>query len=502
MKKAQQEKKRSPDALQENNTKDTEKSTDKYKKMGFKCGLEIHQQLDTHNLFCACPSIVHDTHPQQVATRRLRAVVGETGSIDAAASHEQEKGLEFVYDACEKSHCLVELDEEPPQPINKDAVEIALIVCKMLHCEIVDEIQIMRKTVIDGSNVSGFQRTALIGMDGYIETSQGKVYVPTVCLEEEAAKRIRGTADKQTHFRLDRLGVCLLEIATDASIKTPEHAQECAEQLGMILRSTKRVKRGIGTIRQDVNVSIKGGVRVEIKGFQELRSIPAVIQHEVARQSKAIEKKTTLVSEVRKAEPDNTTSFLRPMPGAARMYPETDVLPITITKKWLDTLNIPILLSEQKKVLQEKYKLEAGVINDIIKRNIDIEKYVQKHPQLEPKFIAATLTQTTTEIVRKEKIPLEAFSDEVYDEVLEYANSGKITKDAVGEVLVKKTKGEKINLSEYATISDAEIEKAVAQLIKEKPGLNMGGYMGLLMAKFKGKIDGKKASAAVGKMLR
>ncbi|MBU1703803.1 MAG: Glu-tRNA(Gln) amidotransferase subunit GatE, partial [Nanoarchaeota archaeon] len=235
-----------------------------YAKIGFRCGIEIHQQLETHKLFCSCPSLVNDTHPVDLKIiRKLRPSAGETGEIDKAALHEMKKGKYFVYEACSSSSCLVELDEEPPHKVNKQALDTALIVARLLNANIVDEIQFMRKTVVDGSNTSGFQRTALVATDGYIDTSLGKVGIPVLCLEEEAAKKIEQD-DYSVTYRLDRLGVALLEIATDASIKTPDHAKEVASKLGMILRSTERVKRGLGTIRQDVNISIKGGARTEV----------------------------------------------------------------------------------------------------------------------------------------------------------------------------------------------------------------------------------------------
>jgi len=470
-----------------------------YEKLGFKCGIEIHQQLETHNLFCNCPSIVHDKDAKAVAKRKLKAVVGETGEIDVAAAHEQKKAKQMVYEGGEKSYCLVELDEEPPHSINREAVEIAIQVAKTLNMELVDEIQVMRKTVIDGSNVGGFQRTALIGLNGYIDTSKGKVPIPLLCIEEEAAKKIRNEDKDALTYRLDRLGVCLIEVSTDASIKDADHAKECAEKLGMILRSTRKVKRGIGTIRQDVNVSIKGGVRVEIKGFQDLKSIPKVVDYEIKRQSAAVKKGEKLNKEVRKAEPDMTTSFMRPMPGGARMYPETDILPFVISKELYDSIEIPELLSDKKEDLAKKYKLDQGIIKEIVKNGINFEDVVLKNKNVDPKFIATVLVQIPKEIKRKDGIDVSA---DALSEVLGYLNDGKIPKDVVQDVLVKLGSGKKINLDDYKGVDDSDLEKEIGKIIKEKPGLNMGGYMGLVMAKFKGKVDGKKASQIIQKLLK
>ncbi|MCB9358819.1 Glu-tRNA(Gln) amidotransferase subunit GatE [Candidatus Woesearchaeota archaeon] len=469
-----------------------------YGKLGFKCGLEIHQQLDTHNLFCNCPSIVHDENPTVEVHRKLKAVVGETGNIDIAAAAEQEKDKRMNYQGCEKSYCLVELDEEPPHSINNEAVEIALQVSKMLNCDIVDEIQIMRKTVIDGSNVSGFQRTALIGIDGHIETSRGNVKIETLCLEEEAAKKA-GTDKDSTSYRLDRLGVCLLEIATDASIQDAEHAKECAEILGMMLRSTGKAKRGIGTIRQDVNVSIKGGARVEIKGFQDLKSIPKVIDYEIGRQLKEIKKGKKLTKEVRKAEPDMTTSFLRPMPGGARMYPETDVLPLEINEGMLKAIKVPELISEKKKDLEDKYGLDQGFVNDIIKKGFDFDALVKKYKKLDAKFIASILVQMPKELKRKSSLDVDSLSEADFEEILTYAE--KVPKNVVPELIEKKVLGEKISVGDFKGVDDSEIDAFVEKIVKDKPGLNMGGYMGLVMKQFAGKVDGKKASEILKKYI-
>ena len=238
-----------------------------YENLGFKCGLEIHQQLEGKKLFCECSTLNSDAEPDVKFERRLRAVAGETGEIDIAAKHEMQKGKKFIYEADSADTCLVEYDEEPPHELNKEALETAMKVALLLNAKIVDEIQIMRKTVVDGSNVSGFQRTALVATDGYIDTSLGRIGIPTICLEEEAAQKLE-EKDNYMRYRLDRLGIPLIEIATDSNIKDSEHAKETAAYIGMVLRSVEGVKRGLGTIRQDVNVSISKGARTEIKGFQ------------------------------------------------------------------------------------------------------------------------------------------------------------------------------------------------------------------------------------------
>ncbi|MGV8086619.1 MAG: Glu-tRNA(Gln) amidotransferase subunit GatE [Candidatus Woesearchaeota archaeon] len=259
-----------------------------YSKIGLKAGLEIHQQLDTKKLFCSCPSIIRDDAPDNTIRRILRASAGETGQVDVAASAEMEKKKTFQYEYYTDSNCLVELDECPPNAMNNDALDLVLQFALMTNSEVVSQIHVMRKTVVDGSNTTGFQRTALIARNGVLnlELSNSEtltVGVDTLCLEEDAARIIKRDKD-QDIYRLDRLGIPLIEIATAPDMHTPSEVKEVAAFIGMLLRSTGKVKRGLGTIRQDVNVSVAGGERAEIKGVQDLKLIDMVVELEALRQ--------------------------------------------------------------------------------------------------------------------------------------------------------------------------------------------------------------------------
>ena len=465
-----------------------------YEKLGFRCGLECHQQLEGKKLFCSCPTLNSDKEPDIKVERRLRAVAGETGDVDVAAEFEMTKNKKIMYEASSEDVCLVETDEEPPHEMNKKALETAIKIALLLNARIVDEIQVMRKTVIDGSNVSGFQRTALVAMDGCIKTADDSIVkIPTICLEEEAAQKLEEDSDF-VGYRLDRLGIPLIEIATDASIKSPEHAKEAAAYIGMVLRSVENVKRGLGTIRQDVNISIEKGARTEIKGFQELKSIPKVIEYEVKRQLESIKQEKKLSKEVRKAEPDFTTSFLRPLPGAARLYPETDCMPVKIDKNYIDELkkSLPKLLTEKVEDFEKKYELPKGMGKELI--GTEFEQLVEKL-KLEPLIIAKTIINTPNEIKRK-------LQTKDFEEILSYYAQGKIAKEAIADLLEKKALGEKIDLSQFKPILEEDLEKEIKKIISEKPGLNAGAYMGLIMAKHRGKIDGKILMEILNKLLK
>ena len=465
-----------------------------YKSLGFKCGLEIHQQLEMKKLFCDCPSLVNDPNePDIVLKRRLRASMGELGEIDEAAKFEQSKNKEFIYEACSSSSCLVEYDEEPIKPINKEALEAALELALLLNMESVDEVHVMRKVVVDGSNVSGFQRTMLIATGGYVETSKGKVRIDTLCLEEEAAKKIN-TTEKTVTYRLDRLGVPLLEITTAPDIVEGEHAKEVASILGMILRSTGRVKRGIGSIRQDINLSIKGFPRIELKGFQDLRNIPKVIENEVKRQLKDSPKK----GEVRKVNSDGTTTFLRPMPGADRMYVETDHPTIEITKNMLSKIVIPELITEKVIILEKKFCLRHEIAQEVIERDIDLDSLSKVYKNIEPKVIADILIEIPKEIKSRFKIDSE-IKKGFMDKVLDNLNKGNISKDSVIEILVDHCNGKEVNFNDYRKVSDKEIENEIKKIINNKKDLSPNAVMGIIMSKYKGKVEGKKVFELINK---
>src|SRR3990167_7459652 len=154
-----------------------------YKKIGLKCGLEIHQQLNTKKLFCDCPSVLRNEVHDFFVKRKLHAVAGESGEVDVAAKYQTSLDKSFIYEGYKNTNCLVELDESPPTLLNGESLKIALQVALLLNAKIFPLTQIMRKTVVDGSNTSGFQRTVMIARDGFIETQSGRVGIASICLE-------------------------------------------------------------------------------------------------------------------------------------------------------------------------------------------------------------------------------------------------------------------------------------------------------------------------------
>ncbi|MCX6742480.1 MAG: Glu-tRNA(Gln) amidotransferase subunit GatE [Candidatus Pacearchaeota archaeon] len=490
-----------------------------YQKIGLKSGLEIHQQLDTHKLFCLCPSVLKQSEPDMIVKRKIKAVTGETGKIDEAAAFEQAREREFEYEFYKDANCLVELDESPPHTINHEALKIALQIALLLNCEMYPIVQVMRKTVIDGSNTSGFQRTVLIAHNGFIETSQGKVGIDYVMLEEDAARPAQAAVSSEgvdepgfessKRYKLDRLGIPLVEIATAADLHSAEQIKEAAMKIGEILRACK-VKRGIGTIRQDVNVSIKGSERVEIKGFQDPKMMIRTIDLEIERQQKCIKEKSCK-KEVRKANPDGTTIFLRPMPGAARMYPETDLSLIEISNEFIKEIKkeLPRLKEEISLELKEQ-GLNPELTKLILAENKLEEFKALLQTADKPNLAAKLLVLLPKEISSHEKIPMEEVNEKINIDVIETVFQeivkGKVPESAAKQIMIDIIHGKNLNniIKEMVSQSSSSenIENDVQDIIKSKSGLTLNAYMGLVMAKFRGKVDAGKVMEILKKYVK
>jgi Glu-tRNA(Gln) amidotransferase subunit E-like FAD-binding protein len=279
----------------------------------------------------------------------------------------------------------------------------------------------------------------------------------------------------------------LIEIATGPDISSPEEAKEVAAKIGMILRSTGACKRGIGTIRQDINLSIKGGARVEIKGFQDLRSIVKIIDYETERQLKLLQADKKVEQEVRKAEDDFTTSFLRPMPGADRMYPETDIPTIIPELEGIASIKT---IDEKIKELASDFKLSHELAKEIVEQEIDFIKLVREFAKLQPRFIADIVINAPKEIKARFKKDIDVLE---HLDVLARANKNDIPASAVFELLANIAQGEAPDFDKYKGMADDELEHEIKKLINDNKEAPINALMGLLMAKHRGRIDGKKA---------
>lgn len=610
------------------------------------CGIEIHQQLDTHKLFCSCRSELSEDG-KGAYYRRLRPTTGESGEIDRAALTQFQKGMGYRYQISDDVSCLVELDEEPPHDADRDAMDTVLTFASMVGSRIADEVHFMRKIVVDGSNTSGFQRTALIGTGGSIEVNGRSISVLSVCLEEDAARKME-TSDGEITYRLDRLGIPLIEIATGPDIRSPEEAMEVALRIGTLLRATKKVKRGIGTIREDLNISIPGGSRIEIKGVQELRLLPLYVENEILRQQMLLrirdilkERNTECVvtdikdvtqifkdcpskvirsalsvkgkvmavglpgfagvmngedgklrlgsemaqrartkgvkgifhsdelpgygieqnfvdglrkklgikgefgafaicaadedravkaltaaaeranealqgvpEETRDPMPDGTSKYSRPLPGADRMYPETDVPPITITEEKLNSIRncLPELPEEIEARLIRDHKINHQQARQLVRQG---DEHIFQRISKEFKMTAAaatTLLNTFPEMER-EGCDMSMISEDGVIEVFSMLSRSEFSKEALPSVFREVAKGTSPKKAAahlgLQSMSDSEalriIEGVVNErmdFVREKGMGSVGPLMGPVMEALRGKVDGKVASDLLQKAIK
>jgi glutamyl-tRNA(Gln) amidotransferase subunit E len=606
-----------------------------YEALGLVAGLEIHQQLDTATkLFCACPT---DRREPEAATRRftryLHPTRSELGEVDEAAVEESRVDREFEYLAYD-STCLVEADEEPPGRLDGEALEVAMEIAALLDASVVDQLHVMRKIVVDGSNTTGFQRSALLARDGEVETEHGVVGIEDLLLEEESAARIAETASG-VRYGLDRLGVPLVEIGTRPDISSPAEARAAAARIGMLLRSTGAVKRGLGTIRQDVNVSIAEGARVEIKGVQDLDGIESIVRNEARRQDALVdlaaalrerdaavgdpvdvgdvfadtdsgviggalssggrvlavrlagfdglvgreiqpdrrlgtefadhakrhgaggvfhtdelpaygvteaeveslraavgagdddavalvaddpgtaelaaeavaERARTAVEgvpeETRGANDDGTTRYLRPLPGAARMYPETDVPPVEPDPTDVET---PELLTDRADRYAADLGLDAGLAEQVAfsPRMPLFESVVADG--VDPTLAATTLESTLTEL-RRHDVAVDRLTDDHLRESLLLVEDGGVPREGLDDLLRTLaghpglTAAAAVEEAGLGGVSDEEVREQVRAVVERNEQQvreeGMGAFsalMGECMGALRGKADGDTVS--------
>jgi len=483
-----------------------------YKKLKMKAGLEIHQQLDTkHKLFCNCSADFEQKKIKTEVTRRQHPVASELGEVDAAVQYEFFRDRVFSYQIVPEETCLVELDEEPPHDINHEALRIAIEIALLLDCDIPSEIHVMRKTITDGSNTGAFQRTMVVGMNGWLKYGNKKIGIMHVSLEEDAAAIVKEEGGEVT-YRLSRLGIPLVEIGTGIlEGYTPEQVQEIAYLIGIICRSTGKVKHGIGSIRQDVNVSVKNGPRVEIKGVQELSLLSKVIKKEVERQLELLKTSKKVVHETRAANPDGTTRFTRPLPGAARMYPETDIVPITINPKRVKKIVSELPEPWTKKLARFKRKMKLS--NDLAVQIITsdylqmFEKIMKKCPRLNATVVSNVFTSTLKELSRK-KVDVNKLEEKHLMSIFSALAKKKIVKESIPELLVNFVENPDESLLEatkrlnLVILKKAELRKIIKQLVADSPSTPKEKLYGIAMSRVRGRADPQEVMKLVSTLIK
>ncbi len=273
----------------------SETTPEDYARLGMKSGLEIHQQLATRKkLFCRCPVIrpYCEEYDAEIL-RHMRPTLSELGEYDGTALMEFKTKKEIIYQIRQETICTYEMDDTPPFELNQEALDIALEVTMLLGCNLVSEVHIARKQYLDGSIPTGFQRTTILGVDGSIPYKGRRIGIRQLGLEEDACREVSDVGHVRT-YRTDRLGFALIESVTYPDMKTPQEVAEVAQLLRRLVRATGKMHTGIGAGRQDVNVSIEGGQRVEIKGVSRIPLIPLLVHNEAYRQAALLDIKAEL----------------------------------------------------------------------------------------------------------------------------------------------------------------------------------------------------------------
>jgi glutamyl-tRNA(Gln) amidotransferase subunit E len=255
-----------------------------YDAVGFMSGLEVHQQLDTcEKLFCRCPAGHYTTTHDGEVLRHMRPTLSELGEYDGTALMEFKTKKEIVYLLNRDNVCTYEMDDTPPFLVNQEAIDITIELCLMMHMDVIDEVHIARKQYLDGSIPTGFQRTAIVGVNGWLPFKGRRLTVTHVSVEEDSSREVRSKGHRIV-FRTDRLGMPLSETVTGAELRDPGEVRDAILLCGLVARSTRRVRVGIGAAREDVNVSVRGGDRVEIKGVPRAAYAPKLVHNEAVRQ--------------------------------------------------------------------------------------------------------------------------------------------------------------------------------------------------------------------------
>ncbi|MDX9942351.1 MAG: Glu-tRNA(Gln) amidotransferase subunit GatE [Bacteroidales bacterium] len=275
-----------------------------YDRIGFMSGLEVHQQLDTkRKLFCRCPcGIYHgpDDYDAEVI-RHMRPTLSELGEYDGTALMEFKTRKEIIYRIKNATTCTYEVDDTPPFPLNREALDIAIQISLLKKLNIVGEVHITRKQYLDGSIPTGFQRTAIIGVEGEIELPHKKIRLIQLSLEEDSCREVSDIGHTRI-YRTDRLGMPLIETVTYPDMVNPDEVAEACQFIRFLNRSTGKVRTGMGAARQDVNVSCRGGSRVEIKGVAHIKWIPELTHIEAFRQWALLHVREQLLQRVKKPE--------------------------------------------------------------------------------------------------------------------------------------------------------------------------------------------------------
>src|SRR6056297_1302379 len=382
-----------------------EAKTADYERIGFKSGLEVHQQLKTkEKLFCRCPAGIYHSNDNYDAEviRHMRPTLSELGEYDGTALMEFKTKKEIIYRINNETACTYEIDDTPPFKINKEALEKALEISLLCKLNIVGEVHITRKQYLDGSIPTGFQRTAILGVEGEIPLKNKKVRLIQLSIEEDSCREISDIRHTRI-YKTDRLGMPLIETVTYPDMLTPDELKEAAEYIRFLNRSTGKVRTGSGAGREDVNVSCKGGTRVEVKGVSYNKLIPELSHNEAFRQWALLNIRKKLKDKIK----DPSKWKIQHQEIDYRDY-DLKYEPITtglIDKYRIIAVNLPGFQSILSHFTQPE-KIFANEISDRLKVIACLEEPNMVHSEeLEPKVILENFNKLNLFLMQIKKMP-------------------------------------------------------------------------------------------------
>lgn len=440
-----------------------------------KIGLEIHVPLNTQQkLFCSCPTNYYE--------------VGEP-NINTCPVCTGMPGIK-------------------PYPLNYSALEAAIMVAQLLDCKVVlENIFVKRKHYNYPDLPSGYQRTSEpVGKDGKLNG----VGIWEVHLEEDP-----GRYDLKTGYvDYNRSGVPLLEIVTAPDMKTPEDVRNFMRELTNLLKYTERIIDVGGVMRADVNISIEGGAKVEIKNINSVAGAFKAIQYELVRQKNMLSRGAVIRQETRGFnEKTMVTTSMRVKETAAdyRYIPDPDIPPLQFEDKLIEGILLPETPQLRKKRLIEKYGVREDYAQTMVKDKdvADLFEQVMVAGKLKSELASMWICREVLRQLNYRSIELNEsrLNTSIMVELLELVQSNNITENVGKKILERvidsgespKAVVEKEGLGRIS--SKDELSTVVAEVLKENPqaiaDYKNGGekalnyLMGQVMKKMKGRADSK-----------
>ncbi|MFX1584843.1 MAG: Asp-tRNA(Asn)/Glu-tRNA(Gln) amidotransferase subunit GatB [Promethearchaeota archaeon] len=460
-------------------------------------GLEVHIQLTNlrTKLFCSCNSDYRDAEPN---THLCPICVGLPGTLPV---------------------------------INNKAIEFATKLALGLNCQINKVMYFFRKNYFYPDLPKGFQISQYNKAGGKAFADGGKITIrlnsnkkdillDRIHLEEDPARLVHKGSIRTSPYTLvdyNRSGIALIEIVTEPVLSSPAEAREFLNQLKLIVQYTGISDLSLeGSLRVDANISIKGHPRAEVKNINSFKEVESALIYEIMRQKNDIKKGKKIIQETRHWDgrvtiPLRTKEFEKDY----RYFPEQDLVPIIITKKYIDEIreSLPEMPYERVSRLQRQYMLSEFDAENLI-LDKDIADFYENGVNSDPTFgpteyklycnwlmndIVGWLNENNSKIIETKLKP-----HYIVDLILNIKKgtiTTKIAKSMISDMMKGKTISKVLEDKDKKRISDELVlEKYCKEAIEENPNIvkdfeknpkAFEALIGRVMAKTGGQADPK-----------